>query len=96
MEKENCTIINDEEVCRQDFEVANVTVHPNYDIQVRNKLHDITIIMLKEEVVFGKYVRPVCLPLDPSIRELPIDEEDFTVTGWGQTETGKIMVFSLI
>lgn len=91
LEKENCTIINDEEVCRQDYEPANVIVHPEYDIQVRNKLHDITIIMLKEEVIFDKYVRPICLPLDPSIRELPIDREDFTVTGWGQTDTGKLI-----
>ncbi|XP_055539675.1 CLIP domain-containing serine protease B15-like [Wyeomyia smithii] len=87
LEKENCTIIGTDEVCRQDFEVESITVHPDYDIKVRNKQHDITILKLKKEVAFGKYVRPVCLPLDLTIRELPIDKEDFTVTGWGQTST---------
>ncbi|XP_058820292.1 CLIP domain-containing serine protease B15-like isoform X1 [Topomyia yanbarensis] len=85
--KENCTTVNDEEICRQDFEVDKIIVHPDYDLKVRNKLHDITILKLAEEVIFDKYVRPICLPLDPTVRQLPIDQNDFTVSGWGQTET---------
>ncbi|XP_058455964.1 CLIP domain-containing serine protease B15-like [Malaya genurostris] len=85
--KENCTTVNNEQICRKDFEVEKIIVHPNYDLKVRNKQHDITLLKLATEVVFDKYVRPICLPLDDTIGEMPIDDEDFTVTGWGQTET---------
>ncbi|XP_065078766.1 CLIP domain-containing serine protease B15-like [Ochlerotatus camptorhynchus] len=86
--KENCTIVNEnEEICRQEYEVEEIIVHPEYNKTVRNKVHDITLLKLARDVQFSKYVRPICLPFDETIRNLPIDDEDFTVTGWGQTET---------
>lgn len=86
--KENCTMVNEtEEVCRQEYEVEDVIVHPEYNKTVRNKVHDITLLKLAKDVEFSKYVQPICLPLDKTIRNMPIADKDFTVTGWGQTET---------
>ncbi|EAT33372.2 AAEL014349-PA [Aedes aegypti] len=83
---ESCTTVNDDEkICRQEYKVEKIIVHPSYNKSVRNKVHDITLLRLAEDVQFNKYVRPICLPFDESIRDMPIDDEDFTVTGWGQT-----------
>lgn len=84
---ENCTEIEEEEICRQEFGVEQITVHPDYNKDAINKLHDIAIIKLAEDVTFSKYVKPICLPFDADIAAMPIEDEEFTVTGWGQTET---------
>lgn len=87
LNKENCTTVNDDEqVCRQEYKVEKIIVHPSYNISVKSKLHDITLLRLAEDVEFSKYVRPICLPFDDTIKAMPIDDEDFTVTGWGATE----------
>lgn len=86
--KDNCTTTEDsEEICRQDYEVEEIIVHPQYNMSVRNKVHDITLLKLAKDVEFDKYVKPICLPFDETIRNMQIDSENFTVTGWGQTET---------
>ncbi|XP_055601410.1 CLIP domain-containing serine protease B15-like [Uranotaenia lowii] len=87
LSEDDCATINDEDVCRQEYEIESVTVHENYDRNKMNRQHDIALIKLKEPVVFSEYVRPICVPIDDTIRALPIDDEEFTVTGWGQTET---------
>ncbi|XP_062545259.1 CLIP domain-containing serine protease B15-like [Armigeres subalbatus] len=88
LSKENCTTIESgEQICRQEYAIDKIIVHPKYNKTVPNKVHDITLLRLTEDVEFSKYVRPICLPFENAIREMPIDDEDFTVTGWGQTET---------
>lgn len=86
--EENCTTVEEEEICRQEFGVEQITVHPDYDKDSINKQHDIAIVKLAEDVTFGKYVKPICLPFDELVAEMPIKDEEFTVTGWGQTEKG--------
>lgn len=83
---ENCEIVNEEEICRKEYEVKNIVVHPDYEMDAINKQHDIAIIELKDDVSFSKYIAPICLPFDEEIIEMPIIDEEFTVTGWGQTE----------
>lgn len=85
---ENCTIVNEnEEICRQDYEIEDTIVHQEYNATARNKLNDITLLKLATDVEFSKYIKPICLPFDETIWNMPIDDEDFTVTGWGKTET---------
>ncbi|XP_053692140.1 CLIP domain-containing serine protease B15-like [Sabethes cyaneus] len=88
LKKANCTIVNDEKICRRDYAIESIIVHSDYRKKDPNRMHDIALVKLVEEVTFDKYVRPICLPMDVSIQELPIDSEEFTVTGWGVTETG--------
>lgn len=82
-------MIDNEEICRQDFEVEKIIVYPSYNKSAPNKLHDIAIVKLTENVIFSKYTKPICLPFDETISAMAIDDEVFTVTGWGQTETSK-------
>lgn len=84
--EENCTVIEEEEICRQEFGVEQITVHPEYNKDSINKQNDIAIIKLAEDVTFSKYVKPICLPFNQDIAGLPVEDEEFTVTGWGQTE----------
>lgn len=93
---DTCTTLSDnEKVCRQEYKIEKIIVHPKYDKDVQNKVHDITLLRLAEDVQFGKYVRPICLPFDETIRDMPIDDEDFTVTGWGQTNNQTRSAFQM-
>uniref|UniRef100_A0A182INE9 CLIP domain-containing serine protease n=1 Tax=Anopheles atroparvus TaxID=41427 RepID=A0A182INE9_ANOAO len=84
--KENCTMINDEEVCRYDYAVESIIPHPDYDMHKNSRPNDICIVRLAEDVTFNNFVKPICLPFEPEVQELPIVNQNFTVTGWGETE----------
>ncbi|XP_062545262.1 CLIP domain-containing serine protease B15-like [Armigeres subalbatus] len=50
--------------------------------------HDIGLLKTKLNVLINDYVIPICLPFSEIIRQLPIAQEEFVVTGWGQTDQG--------
>ncbi|XP_052866165.1 CLIP domain-containing serine protease B15-like [Anopheles cruzii] len=84
---QNCTTIDDKEVCRQDYDVEAIIPHPLYDMKNISRPNDICLLRLAQDVTFTDYVRPICLPSDPEIRQMPFVGEEFTVVGWGETET---------
>ncbi|XP_055539674.1 CLIP domain-containing serine protease B15-like [Wyeomyia smithii] len=81
-----CTFSNNVRRCRVEYEVNELIVHPSYQRKSMDMQHDIALISTKENIKFSDYVIPICLPFDDKIRELRIDKQSFTVTGWGQTE----------
>lgn len=83
---EECTTVNNEEICRQDVGIDKVIVHSGYDMQGRNVVNDIALVRLSSDVEFSKFVKPICMPFDETIRNMPIEGEELTVTGWGKTE----------
>ncbi|XP_050077993.1 CLIP domain-containing serine protease B15 [Anopheles maculipalpis] len=84
---DNCTTVeNDEVICREDYAVETITPHPDYDMYNISRPNDICILRLASDVTFNDYVRPICLPFDLAIQQLPVADEIFTVTGWGETE----------
>uniref|UniRef100_A0A182QVE9 CLIP domain-containing serine protease n=1 Tax=Anopheles farauti TaxID=69004 RepID=A0A182QVE9_9DIPT len=83
---DNCTIRDDREICRMDFGVETITPHPEYGRSESSAPNDICILRLAADVSFDADLRPICLPLEPDVRRLPIVGETFTVTGWGETE----------
>lgn len=84
--KTNCTVKNDVSICREEYEIAKEFAHTSYQINSANMRHDIGLLKTKTDVVINDFVIPICLPLSDMIKELPIDQEDFVVTGWGQTD----------
>lgn len=84
--KSNCTIKNDISICRQEYEIAQQFAHPSYEVNSANMRYDIGLLKTKTDVIKNQFVNPICLPLSNTIKELPIDQEDFIVTGWGQTD----------
>ncbi|KAL1377192.1 hypothetical protein pipiens_016439 [Culex pipiens pipiens] len=85
---DECVTIEEDRVCSQRYEIEQTIVHSSFDKDSISLPNDIALLKLKEAVQYGKYIRPVCLPLERSIRSLPVDKEEFTVVGWGQTDDG--------
>lgn len=88
MKRAPCTTLNDVEFCRQEYDVERQLTHPAYTFAEVNMKHDIALLKTKDNVQFNKYVKPICLPFSREIQELPIDNQAFTTTGWGETEKG--------
>lgn len=68
-----------------DINIKRIIVHPNYNPP--KKYNDIALIELENEVKFGK-VQPACLWSDSDISDLG---REAMLTGWGDTERGKII-----
>ncbi|GAB0093130.1 venom serine protease-like [Sergentomyia squamirostris] len=62
--------------------VSAIIRHRNFDANTYN--HDIALLRLRKKVVFGKSIRPVCLPQETSDPAGSIG----TVIGWGRTSEG--------
>ncbi|XP_062545261.1 CLIP domain-containing serine protease B15-like [Armigeres subalbatus] len=86
--KANCTIKNDIQICRAEYEIEDSFSHPLYLVNNPNMRHDIGLLKTKLNVLINDYVIPICLPFSEIIRQLPIAQEEFVVTGWGQTDQG--------
>jgi hypothetical protein len=71
---------DDEDV--QMFKVVRRIPHPDY--RAPQKYHDIALLQLDHDVIFGRFVKPACLHSQHSVPdETPI------ATGWGRTERGQ-------
>ncbi|XP_058820295.1 CLIP domain-containing serine protease B15-like isoform X2 [Topomyia yanbarensis] len=86
-----CTVLNDMKICRQEYSIERAIVHPLYQTTSANMRHDIALLKTEKEVQFTDYVIPICLPYSEEVREMPISQQNFTVTGWGQTDKGNIV-----
>lgn len=88
--KDNCTIKNDVQICRAEYEIEETFAHPRYQVNDPSMRHDIALLKTKTIVEINDYVIPVCLPFSDTIREMyqEVDQEEFVVTGWGQTDQG--------
>lgn len=62
--------------------------HEGYNGRDKNRVNDIGLIRLNNEVTYTDYIRPVCLPwIANSPRILP--NEQLFSAGWGRTITSK-------
>ncbi|XP_050574672.1 venom protease-like isoform X2 [Bombus affinis] len=59
-------------------------IHPNY-IDGQHS-HDIAILKLERDVRFSEYIRPICLPLEESLRNNNFEGYHPFVAGWGRLE----------
>uniref|UniRef100_A0A182M4Q9 Peptidase S1 domain-containing protein n=1 Tax=Anopheles culicifacies TaxID=139723 RepID=A0A182M4Q9_9DIPT len=78
-------------ICRKDYEVARVVLHPQYRVRYRVELNDIALIELVTDVEYSVFVAPICLPVD--VTHLPSEDTvtEYTAAGWGSTEQGSGM-----
>ncbi|CRL07282.1 CLUMA_CG020261, isoform A [Clunio marinus] len=78
-----------ERVCNDppvDVAIEEKLPHPNYDPFASNQHNDIALLRLIQNVPFSIYVRPICLPVDSSIRNKDFVKQTLSVAGWGKTE----------
>lgn len=84
----DCEIVGGEEDCSepvQDIPADKIITHEKYDPSSKNKFNDIALIRLARKVQYTDYVKPICLPNQPSLRNKDYATDKFDVTGWGRT-----------
>lgn len=72
-----------------DVPVAEAFPHEGYNYRSPARENDIAVIRLQRKVSYTKFIRPICLPLTPTLREKDFNGEKLTATGWGRTEKRK-------
>lgn len=73
----------------QDIPVVQRISHENYIPNSKTQDNDIALLRLERSAVFSDFVKPICLPLEPHLRNRNFDTVPLEVAGWGKTETGK-------
>jgi hypothetical protein len=51
-----------------DVQIEQKIPHPQYDPYANNQHNDIALLRLSQDVAFNEFVRPICLPIDESLR----------------------------
>lgn len=84
---EDCIVYKDGEIeCAApaiDVDVEETIIPKNYNRPIRFR-HDIALIRLAENVEYTDSVKPICLPVDESVRNNVLPR--YIITGWGTTE----------
>ncbi|XP_045776968.1 CLIP domain-containing serine protease 2-like [Maniola jurtina] len=70
-----------------DVPVEEVIAHEGYDPTDGHQQNDIALLRLAYNVPFNDFVKPICLPTDPSLARETFEGADMEVAGWGKTET---------
>lgn len=73
----------------QDIPVVQKIPHHNYIPNSKTQDNDIALLRLGHDAYFNDFVRPICLPLSQSLRDINFDSVPLEVAGWGKTETGE-------
>lgn len=77
----------DETVCNDpavDIPIEQKIPHESYDPNASNQHNDIALLRLAQNVPFTTYIRPICLPVDQSIRNNDFVKQTLSVAGWGE------------
>ena len=73
-----------------DFEVEEAFPHENYDPKSKSQHNDIALVRLSEKIEkFTTFIKPICLPLEESVRNIDLTNEMMFITGWGRTVTSR-------
>ncbi|XP_045776967.1 CLIP domain-containing serine protease 2-like [Maniola jurtina] len=69
-----------------DVPVEEIVVHEDYVPSDGHQQNDIALLRLAYDVPFNDFVKPICLPTDPSLAQKTFQDTDMEVAGWGKTE----------
>ncbi|XP_052888786.1 CLIP domain-containing serine protease B4-like [Anopheles moucheti] len=69
-----------------DLDIEKIVVHWNYDPNDRSFKNDIALIRFTRSIKYSETVRPICLPLSESLRNLNHVGQPSYAVGWGDTE----------
>lgn len=82
---------NEEEMCNDpyvDVKVSQVIEHPEYKQVGAAQYNDIALLKLERDVQTSLWIKPICLPIEQSLRDLDYTEQSLEVSGFGLTEKG--------
>ncbi|XP_045470318.1 phenoloxidase-activating factor 3-like [Harmonia axyridis] len=87
----DCVNFGNRRVCADqhtDVYVERVAVHPEYSRQTLK--NDIALIRLRHSVRESDYIRAICLPFDKHWSYSELTGQNFTVSGWGKSDSGNL------
>ncbi|KAK9878517.1 hypothetical protein WA026_022413 [Henosepilachna vigintioctopunctata] len=71
-----------------DVGIEKVTVHPMFNRKTFK--NDIAIIRIRKEVEMTDFISTICLPFDKDYSNIDMTGENFTVSGWGKSNSGDL------
>lgn len=75
-----------EQVCNNphvDIPVEEKNVHESYQPNSKNQHNDIALLRLSRNVQYSDFIKPICLPLDSSLKNADLSGAALDVAGWG-------------
>lgn len=81
---EDCDDSEGEEVCNDppvDVPIASKIPHPSYTPRSRTNYNDIALLRLKRSVQETQFIKPICLPSDPRLRNHDYTDESLVAAG---------------
>lgn len=85
MNKNICDYGNETCTHYQQFGIDDIIVHSGYKYDLYNSVHDIALIRLDRPILFGKKLKPICLPFEDKAKYEPEVGTLLTISGWGRT-----------
>ena len=82
------SFINDK-VCNDppiDVAIERKILHESYNAKDKSNRNDIGLLRLAESVTYSNFIRPICLPIDESLRNFNFVGKTLSVSGWGELE----------
>ena len=76
----------DEVICNNppvDISIEEIIVHENYEPKSRNQHNDIALLRLSNDVQYTNFIKPICLPVEASVRNNNLTGIKLDVAGWG-------------
>lgn len=67
-----------------DVPIEKLIPHENYDPQGANQHNDIALLRLAHTVTYSDFIKPICLPSQPSLRDNDFVKQTLSVAGWGE------------
>ena len=61
-------------------------VHEEYDPSSNSQYNDIALLRLGKKATYSKFIKPICLPVHPTLRNKDHAGMSLQVSGWGSTQ----------
>lgn len=72
-----------------DVVIVQKTPHPQYNPQSLEQYNDIALLRLEQRISYTDFVKPICLPRSPELRDKNSVGLKLQVAGWGRTATAR-------
>lgn len=83
-----------DEICNDpyvDIPVEETILHADFNETAA--LNDIALLRLSKYVKYTKFIKPICLPLDSTLRKLDLSGKTLDVVGWGGSRFARVKYF---